>query len=776
MRPRLPQLLFRALLGARLPKVEGVLVVPGPMAPVRIARDHYGIPHITAETDADAWYGLGFCQGQDRAFQIESLVRVVRGTTAALVGRETLDLDRLSRRIGFLQAGAATLRRLDERDRAGLESFARGVNEGRDLGVERTSHELTLLRADPTQVTATDLAATIALQAFALAANWDSELARLEILESDGEAALEAVDPRYPEWHAATASPEVPAGLPVDGLRAGLELLRDSIAFGGASNNWALQGDRTATGRPLVANDPHLAPVLPPHWYLAHLETPDWGLAGAVFAATPAFMSAHNGHMAWGVTAGLIDNTDLFIEEVGADGASVQRGDDFVPCEVVDEVIEVKGSKPFIERVLTTPFGPIVGPALAGRREALSMAATWLNPERATTLTDLGRAETVEDLRSQLSTFSGPSLNFVAADDSGSILWQLAGESPVRKSGRGALPLPAWIGGVGWEEAYVPFEDLPWTLNPDTGYVASANTRPSTADLPFLGVDWIEGYRLARIIEIIKSRTDWDVPLTLLAQLDTETHAWADLRDAILATPHRADVTIARALLERWDGDVATDSPAASVFVLWLTGMQRRVAEAAAPNSTEAALGKGFAPSALITHSMFAFGRTSHLVRLLRNRPSGWFNDWNREIAAALAEAEDTLRRHLGPEPDKWAWGSARPLVLKHPIGARKPMDRVFNLGPIPWSGDFTTVSQSGAPPLDPLGNPSAVPSLRMAVDVGAWDDARFSVPGGQSGNPMSPHYDDQLKPWMEGRGVALPWSHKAVTRSTTAALHLIPE
>jgi penicillin amidase len=582
------------------------------------------------------------------------------------------------------------------------------------------------------------------------------------------------VDSQYPEWHAATESPEVPAGVPVEGLRASLELLRDSLGLGGASNNWALQGHKTAGGNPLVANDPHLAPILPPHWYLAHLSTPQWGLAGAAFAGTPAFMSAHNGRVAWGITAGLVDNTDLFIEEIGP-GDTVQRGDEFVECRVLDELIEVKGGTPVSERVLITPLGPIVGPALAGEREAISMAATWLAPQRAGTLTGLGRVETVAALREELSGFSGPSLNFAAADDSGSILWQLAGEAPVRKAGRGALPLPAWLDGVGWEEAYVPFEDMPWQVDPGSGYVASANTRPSAAEHPFLGVDWIEGYRLARIVDIIGSRDDWDVPSTLQAQLDTKTLAWPDLEPAILATPHTDKTNIARSLLEGFDGDLSADSPAAAVFVLWLTSMQRRVAEIAAPNSVDAALGRGFAPAALVTHSMFAFSRTSHLVRLLRDRPEGWFDDWNDPITEALAEAQHTLSERLGPDPDRWSWGAARPLVLAHAIGARKPMDRIFNLGPIPWSGDFTTVAQSGAPPLEPLGSPSAVPSLRMAVEIGAWEDARFSLPGGQSGNPLSPHYDDQLAPWIAGSGVPIAWSTKAVERATRHTLHLVP-
>ena len=771
----MPRLLFRALLGPRLPTTEGVIAVDGLDQHVRIDRDRYGVPHISAATAADAWFSLGFCQGQDRSFQIEFLVRVVRGTVSELVGSDTVDLDRLARRIGFKRAAAETWELLEEDERIGLKAFARGVNAGRAIGVDRKAHEYSLLRGEPIPFEANDVSAIGALQAFALAANWDAELARFEILSRDGEEALHNVDPRYPEWHPVTQAPDGVAGLPVDGLRAGLELLRGISGLGGGSNNWAVSGSRTATGRPLLANDPHLAPLLPPHWYLAHLSTPNWGIAGACFAATPGFASAHNGHVAWGVTAGLVDNTDLFIEEIGADGASVQRGEDFVACSVIEEHIAVRGGEPVTEEVLVTPHGPIVGPALPGAHEAISMAATWLRPQRAASLLGVVTAESVDELMDSLAGWSGPSLNFVAADEGGSIGWQLAGESPIRKAGRGAIPVPAWLEEVGWEDEYLPYAEMPSSRNPERGYIATANTRPSTDDRPFLGVDWIEGYRLARINEMISARDDWDIASTLKAQLDTFTHAWRDLQEYLVDMSHTSDTTTALSLLENWDGNMSSDSPAAAVFVIWLTDLQRRVATAAAPNSAEAALGRGFAPAPLAPYSLFAFGRTGHLVRLIREQPEGWFNNWDKAIRASLAAAERTLRDRHGSSPADWQWGKVRRLELMHPIGRRKPLDRVFNIGPMPWSGDFTTVSQAGAPPLDPLGNPSAMASLRMAVDVGHWDRSRFSLPGGQSGNPVSPHYTDQLEAWKRGSGISMPWSASAVKAATVETLHLTP-
>jgi penicillin amidase len=209
---------------------------------------------------------------------------------------------------------------------------------------------------------------------------------------------------------------------------------------------------------------------------------------------------------------------------------------------------------------------------------------------------------------------------------------------------------------------------------------------------------------------------------------------------------------------------------------LWLVEMERRVAFAKAPISADFVVGKGFAPTPLNPNNMFAFSRAGHLVRLLRTRPDGWFADWDREIRGALRVAEQTLRSRFGDNPSDWMWGDVRPLRLRHALGEQRPLDRVFNIGPIRWSGDFSTVSQSGAPPLNPLGNPSAIASLRMVVDVGDWDASRFSLPGGQSGNPLSPHYADQVNPWRRGEGIPMPFSDEAVATATQSTLFVVPE
>jgi penicillin amidase len=784
----LAQHIFRLLLGRRLPVTDGILCVSGCREPIVIGRDLYGIPHIVANNEEDGWYGLGFCQGQDRSFQLETQVRIGRGTLAALIGRKGLGIDRLSRRIGYYRAAGEQLAVLDPRACRTLEAYARGVNAGRDHAPP--AHEFALLRARPTPYTAADVLAHLKMVSFSLASNWDNEISRLQILSQDGPQALLALDPAYPEWHPVTAPPGATAGKALDRLSKDLAYFQEYVKPGGGSNNWAIAGrgrdgvtPRTATGRPILANDPHLGSTLPPHWYLAHIRTPEWSVAGASFVGGPAFPAGHNGFAAWGVTAGFVDNTDLFLEEIGPDGCSVREGDTYIACERRVEIIEVKGKDAVEEVVLITPRGPIIGPALGDEYGAISLRATWLDPRPARGLLDIHRVRSFDEFRHALYPWPATAQNLVYADTSGVIGWQLMGDIPVRRKGSGALPLPGWDPEVGWEDEPVPLEQTPCLLDPACGYLATANTRPTReGEGPFWGVDFIAGYRLGRIVEALEARHDWDVDAVLALQLDQMSLPWREMREAVLAAHDTGPETQqALAMLSAWDGVLRADSPAAALYEMFVSEMAQRIVRTAAPKAGTWALGRG--TSAPVRHTLMMAQRLSHLVRLLREQPEDWFSrfdgqeaPWSQEIAAGLRKAYQALDKRYGPDPARWAWGQIRPLILKHPMGARKPLGSIFNLGPIPLGGDSYTVNQAGTDLTEPTKSVLATASLRMVIDVGEWENSRFSLPGGQSGNPLSPHYADLLPFWKRGRGVPIAWSAQAVKEATRKTLRLEPE
>jgi penicillin G amidase len=778
-----PRLLLR-LLGRRLPRTSGRIRLTGLEGPLTVRRDAWGIPHVEAGCATDAWYGLGFCHAQDRALQLELLLRVGSGTLAELIGPDGLTIDRMSRRIGFRRTAHAQLEVIGPEVREVLEAYVRGINQGYERGLRGSPHELALLRRRPTPWTALDVLCFVGLQAFSLSSNWDVELARLKILTDDGPEAVADLDPGYPAWLPVSAPPGRPAGAMVDRLAADLALFQGLVSVGGGSNNWAIAGSRTASGLPLLANDPHLAPRLPAPWYLAHLRTPDWEVAGASFVGGPALPIGTNGEAAWGITAALTDNTDLFIEEIGPDGVSVREGNDLVPCQVVTERIAVKGGDPVEERVLITPRGPVITAMLDDSLpQALSMSAIWLHPLPIRGFLDVVHARSFDAFRAAFAEWPGPTLNLVYADRDGHIGWQLVGQLPRRKTGNGTIPLRGADPASGWEESPIAFDQMPFVADPPTGWVATANNQPvpdGNGDGPFLGIDYADGYRLARIGEALSGRDDWEVAAAQRLQMDVTCLPWRELRERVLDLPvdpaSQPEAARALGLLEAWDDQLDTGSIGASVYLAFSAVLTRRIAQAKAPRAWPWAIGQGFGQ--IVPRTLFSTRAMGRLVRLLREQPAGWFgsSSWEAQAVASLEEATRTLESRYGPDPTQWRWGWLRPLTLEHPLAVRRPLDRIFNLGPIPMGGDSNTPMQASSGPMEPFGNPGFLANTRCVIDLANPAASRFSLAGGQSGNPLSRHYGDLFQLWQRGEGVPIAWSESEVQAATVATLRLEPE
>jgi penicillin amidase len=758
------------LLGRRLPPTRGIWRVPGIRAQVAIGRDQHAVPYVEASSAEDAWYGLGFCHGQDRGFQLEILLRAGRGTLAELLGADALPIDRLTRTLGFARVARQQLPMLDPDVRGAVTAYGAGINAA--AGITPRPHELAMLRATRTPWTAEDCLAFMGLQSLALAGNWDSELARVQILLADGPDALARVDPTYGPWLPAVIPVGSAAGDPIGRLAADLTRLRDVVGGPGASNAWAVAGERTASGSPILANDPHLAPTVPGPWYLAHLRTPEWEVAGCSFVGGPAFPTGHNGRLAWGITAGCTDSADLFWEEIDRTAGTARGPGGPEPIQVIREEIPVRGAPPEALEIVVTARGPIVTPALPGLEAALSLRATWLEPAPVRGLLDVVGARDVDAFRSAFAAWPGPALNVVFADAAGHIGWQLIGTLPQRRAGNGTVPLPAWDPEVGWAAEHLPFDAMPSCVDPDTGFVASANNaaRSDDAAQPFLGVDWLDGYRAARIVEVLEGRTGWDVAAAQALQVDTTSIPWRELRELVLGAALRDERSRhARALLAAWDGDVAAGSAAASVFELMLLELAEAVVREAAPVGWAWALGRGFGMA--VPRTSFGARIVSQLVAALRDR-----SDAASLVDAALAAAVSRLEAQVGPEPERWAWGSVRPLRLLHTFGAQRTLAPLFNVGPVAVGGDTNTVPQAGVLPLEPFANPAAIATHRTVVDLADPERSRYVIAGGQSGNPLSRHYDDLFELWQRGEGVPIAWSRDAVDAAVRQRLLLVPE
>ncbi len=769
--------IFKLAFGARLPKLDGCIHSQSINESIEIIRDESGVPYINAQTISDGWYGLGFCEGQDRSFQLEIAHRAVQGTLSEILGIKALPADSLSRRIGFHKNSMEQYKNLDSKTKEYLIAFSTGVNEGRSIGSSKKAHEFTLLRCKPSIFAPEDSLGILKLFAFQMGSNWDSELARLHILINDGPEALINSNKSYFNEHpvSETLESEISAKSNIlKNLSEEINSLLEAIGTSGGSNNWALSNQKTESNRPILSNDPHLSPSVPNQWYLAHIQTPEWKIVGAAIVGVPGFASGHNGHSAWGVTAGLADNTDLYIEDIKLP----QKNHAKTKIKHWTEEIFVKGQSPHKIQLVKTERGPIIGDSFGFEDYSISMRATWLETGPFSTLVDLPTIKSYKEFENAWSPWPFSTFNMVYADVNNNIGWKLVGDIPIRTNGSGMIPLPAQNN---WLNEKIPTSDLPSRLNPDNGIVASANNNPgnlrSYSQYQYnLGNDWVDGYRISRITEVLDKEQYWTVDACMDLQMDVQATAWRDIKDKIISVKPLDDYSkLGIKILREWNGDLSEDSVGASIYEKFMSNLLISYAKDKAPNSFQQVLGKGVNPMVQIT---FMAGMSiSDISSKLISQDDNWDsnNTWNYEISLAISKAIESLQKTYGPNPNSWAWGEVRKLEITHLLGTKKPLNKIFNLGPFKWKGDANTISQAASPPWDPINRITTIASMRMTVDTGGWSNSRFVLAGGQSGNPMSPHYSDMLNLWMAGQGIPIHWNLSDVKENLKHSLHIKP-
>lgn len=746
------------LLRRPVPPQRDSLTVKGLMSPVDIRIDRWGVPHVYASTAADACFGQGYMHARDRRWQMELNRRIASGTLSELFGLVTIEADRFFRRLGFDRAAQQDLVRLDDESRAYLDAYTAGVN----AYTERHPRplEFAILRARPRPWRATDSLAFGRYMSWTQTANFETELIRARLLTKLSPERVAALEPGDPAAHVPTAY----------GVKH-RELLESAKAFaplsglaGGASNNWVVSASHSATGRPLLANDPHLFPRMPAVWYVIHLMGGDLDVAGASLPGITGVVIGHNARISWGVTAGMTDGEDLYLER--RDGSE----------RVIKEMITVRGRAPILDEVVETKHGPLLNGSLdipaEGPQIALrSVLSDWPSP--AVALLRLNRANDWTTFREALKEWAFPSLNFVYADVDGNIGYQLAGRVPVRAGGDGYAPVPGWSSDYEWT-GYVAYDDMPRVLNPPDGFFATANSRPNVHSTQFLARDWCDDSRWRRIIELLESRPRHSIDDFRAMQGDVVSLPAKEIVAAVRSelgnrSPNGSTATALNAL-ERWDGALSPSSIAATVYNAFRNELINIVNSDLQPNLLGYTQGKGLDP-VVAPVSAFYFKGSSILLGHLQKVEAA-------TIRMALDAALADLRRRFGDDPAGWQWGRAHSITFAHPLGLGAPMlDRLFHLsrGPLPIGGDADTVAQAGVDPWQPYRANAFSVSYRQIFDVGNWDAALFILPTGQSGHPGSPHYDDMVEPWRTVDYRPLLFSRSAVDRETTEQVSLQP-
>jgi penicillin amidase len=787
-----------------LPRVAGRQALPGLDAQVEVRRDRWGIPHLYAAGNADLFAGLGYVHAQDRLWQMELNRRTGRGQLAEIFGPVALSSDQFVRTLGFERLARREVELLDDATRTILEAYVRGVNACLEASRGRLPLEFTLLGFQPRPWELVDVLVWPKIMALTLSGNWTGELLNSKISAAVGYARAAAIAPRYPGEAVVTVPPE--AELPPRLGEGALRLSAEAAPFTGesgtpqGSNAWAVSGARSVTGRPLLAEDPHLSLGLPGLWYLAHLEGGDFRVAGATIPGTCGVIIGHNERIAWGQTNTMTDNQDLYIERFHPENPDLYewRGE-WREVESLREEIVVKGQKEVVlVDVRLTHHGPIIdeiaGPEgspfrrsePAAPHQALALRWTALDPSPAVTraVLRLNRARDWDEFRAALEDWDVPPQNFVYADVDGHIGYAVGGRLPVRAKGDGQMPVPGWDGEHEWQ-GFIPNLSLPAALDPPGGLVVTANNRIVGADHPYhdaIHGDWANPYRAERITELLQRTERHDV--RSFAQIQADLRCLPGLHLARLVArldPEEPLERAARDLLAAWDGELTAEAPAGAVYDAMRYHLLRVVyAELGELIGAQGGLGAfGALPSNTYLERALpeVLARAEAATDL--TRPDAWLGgerSWGAVLGEALRLAVVELCEKLGPDPAKWSYGKIHTLTLRHPLGSVPALAPIFNRGPWPTGGDVDTVNQQYVPRQTAAGPIYNAPSYRQIFDPGDWDAARVIIPAGQSGHPMSRHYADLAGTWRAGGYCPLLWSREAVERHTAAVLFLEPQ
>jgi penicillin amidase len=801
---------LRSAAKAALPQLDGDIHLAGLSAPVTVHRDEHGVPHIEAATQGDMFVAQGYITAQDRLWQMDTYRRSANGELAEILGPSLLRHDKAQRMFQFHNVAQRVYANLPAEERARYDAYARGVNlfiaEHRDS----LPAEFRLLHYTPKPWTGADSISIGTMMVDMLDTHWYAKLSRERIaarlnspkLESDlypvgswrdHPPTGEIPDVSQPHREQSTSSDDnddersenrnqgagirdqgseirdreamagaaskLPSSLPGwDGENDGASRCRDCIL---GSNSWVISGTHTASGKPLLSNDMHLGLNVPNIWYMADLRSPSFHAAGVSLPGVPFIIAGHNDHIAWGFTALYADVQDLYIENVQGNN---YRGNDsqWHALTVDHEVIRVRGRKDVNYDVRLTEHGPLLDPIFT--RDSRAIALKWTLYDAAQNIIPIYGINTASnwtDFTGALSQWCWPTQNVVYSDDQGHIGYHAVGRIPLRPSGIADIPVQAVAGNTNEWQGYIPFESLPNSFDPPSGFLATANSRVTSDKSKYpLTNDWADPYRAERIYKLLQGR-DHLTPADLLA-VQTDIYSEADQEMAhrfATAIDHTqgANDRLRKAadLMRNWDGRLTTDSSAAAIEVSARYVLRSML--------LESKLGKDDAEQYQWSESNFA------LEQIVMHAGPAWlppdYKDWD----AFLTE---TVRRGMkeGEAPSDvgtWKYGAWHVVDLEHPLSSFVPfIGRIAGTGAQPLSGDTLTIKQVGR---------AFGPSQRFTMDWNNVDGSTENIVLGESGNPYSPYFRDQWDNYYNGRTFPLPFTPAAVLANTTHTLHLLP-
>jgi penicillin amidase len=760
-----------------LPQIDGSTQLPGLAAEVTVRRDQHGVPHISAVSLDDLFVAQGYVTAQDRLWQMDVTRRYVAGEAAEVLGARLVPHDRVQRLLEMRPTAERITAALSARDRRFLEDYARGVNAFIAAHQDTLPAEFGFLMYKPRSWQPVDSVLILLGMVQMEDERWDSKLDHEQVVAKLGPAMAADLYPvgSWRDHPPAQAIPDLTApqpvipDIPLDESQTSVrDLLKlreilghdecDGCAVG--SNEWAISGAHTASGKPLMSNDMHITHTIPNVWYEVDLKAPDFHVAGVSNPGAPFVTSGHNDHISWGYTSLYGDTQDIFIEQVNDHDQYLSNGV-WKPIEHIREIIRVNHGRDVVMDVAHTDHGPIITPAIEGEKRTLALRWSAYDPKaNSIPLFDINSASNWTDFRDILGQWWGPSLNVIYADDQGHIGYQAVGFIPVRQGGLSPVPMPA---GTGEWQGFIPFEQMPSALDPVNGILATANSRVTPDDYPYqITLEWTAPYRNERIWKWLAGKIQ-EKKLTPGDMLTLQTDIYSSLDQdlahryayAIDHTP-KADEQLRQGadLMRSWNGVVQADSAAAAVVSAARQAFWEVLLKPKLGNDWRL-YGWGekmFAEEELVTRTPAKW------------LPSGYAN-WDELLTATVRQGLDDS--HAPLDLNTWHYGDLRKIELEHPIYGNLPWFKKWTgTGPQAKYGDTSTVDQMGAT----LG-----PSQRLTVDWSDLDHSTENIVYGQSGNPLSPWYSDQWPYWYGLKTFTLPYTDQAVAAAAKHTLRLTP-
>jgi penicillin amidase len=768
------------------------LVVSGLREQVTVRRDERGIPYIEATNDEDLYFAQGYVTASDRLWQMELLRRNVRGELSEIFGQATLADDKRHRMFGFARVLDETVTHLPANLNIVLNAYAKGVNAFIDSRTDQNlPPEFAILQFKPRHWVPADSLAIGKLLAEYLSLSWQFDITRASLAalpKEKREALLPETSPLdvlvvgSDRAHAKTANrksmpsslaPNQQALVQLNELVESERQLFEQLGFFQAttesiqaSNNWVVSGKRTVSGKPLLANDPHIPAAAPGIWYQTELSAPGIHVAGVTFPGAPGVTLGHNDRIAWGATNLGPDVQDIYIEKFDKDNPNrYLTPSGWRDAEILHEQIKVrKGfTDPATETqtfdVTLTRHGPIIMEK-DGARYALRWTALDASTNELSGLFDANRARNWKEFTRALSQYNGPTQNFVYVDVDGHIGYYGAGRIPIRKTGDGSLPYDGSTDDGEWT-GYIPFDKLPHLYDPPSGVIITANQRVVGADYPyFLSHAWAAPYRARRIFDLLAEKPKLTAADFRRIQGDTYSiagvtfaRAAAKSLKAQAAPPVDEKLSNTIADFEKWDGMLNADSRIAPLVMQMRTAFRQRLLTAA-----------------LGTELMKTYGWPGTEIfidRVLADQPSDWlpkeFASYAELFRVSYADARQALTKAIGADESQWLWGNMVKTRFPHPLAQVPFIGGKFAIPPMPQNGGGSTV------------NVGANVSMRLIADPSDWDKTLNGIPLGESGLPNSPHWKDQLDDWRNVTPRPLPFTIKAVESATKEILTLQP-